>query len=235
MEEITLYQFSQGWGLPNPSPFCMKLEGYLKLTGLEYSTVVLNDPRKAPKGKLPYIKHNGKKIADSNMIIDYLKLHVDADLDSHLNAQEAAIHYAMRVMLDEQLYFVLVYNRWADEKNWIIVRDTLFAGIPKLIRGVITGKIRNKVVADLEGQGIARHKANEVYSIGIKCVQSLSEYLGDKEWFGGNKPCTLDVCAVSYLANFLKPPTTCPVKDEIKSNQKLLEYTERALNTIFNG
>jgi len=28
---IKLYQFPTAWGLPNPSPFCMKLEVYMRL------------------------------------------------------------------------------------------------------------------------------------------------------------------------------------------------------------
>ena len=49
---IELYQFPRAFGLPNPIPFCMKVETYLKLTGLPYE-VKDTDPRKAPLGKLP--------------------------------------------------------------------------------------------------------------------------------------------------------------------------------------
>lgn len=36
---IKLYQFSPAWGLPNPSPFCMKVETYLRMTGLPYEAI----------------------------------------------------------------------------------------------------------------------------------------------------------------------------------------------------
>jgi len=45
---ITLYQFVSWPGLPNFSPFCMKVENYLRLTRAEYKTAVA-DVRKAPK------------------------------------------------------------------------------------------------------------------------------------------------------------------------------------------
>ena len=35
---ITLYQFPSRGNLPNPSPFCMKLETYLRMAGLIYET-----------------------------------------------------------------------------------------------------------------------------------------------------------------------------------------------------
>ena len=68
---LTLYQFEPALGLPNTSPFCMKLETYLRMTGLDYQVDTSADVRKAPKGKLPYIEDQGKIIPDSNFILDY--------------------------------------------------------------------------------------------------------------------------------------------------------------------
>ena len=48
---IKLYQFPAAWGLPNPSPYCMKLEVYMRLAEIPYEIVTWHDPRKAPKGK----------------------------------------------------------------------------------------------------------------------------------------------------------------------------------------
>ena len=36
---IKLYQFKPAWGLPNPSPFCMKVETYLRMAGLSYGVI----------------------------------------------------------------------------------------------------------------------------------------------------------------------------------------------------
>lgn len=33
---LTLYQFEPAWGLPNASPFCMKLETYFRMANLDY-------------------------------------------------------------------------------------------------------------------------------------------------------------------------------------------------------
>ncbi len=43
---------------------------YLRLTGISHTTVTDGTPFGAPKGKLPYIEHDGKKIGDSGFIID---------------------------------------------------------------------------------------------------------------------------------------------------------------------
>ena len=45
---ITLFQFPAAFNVPNASPYCLKLETWLRLAGLEYQVKVVSDPRKAP-------------------------------------------------------------------------------------------------------------------------------------------------------------------------------------------
>lgn len=72
MSEITLYQPPPAFGLPNASPFCMKLETYLRMAEIPYQIKAASFAQ-APNGKIPYIEHNGRLIGDSSLIIDYLK------------------------------------------------------------------------------------------------------------------------------------------------------------------
>ena len=60
---ITLYQLARTWDMPNLSHFCVKVETYLRMTGLPYQ-VTATLPIKAPRGKLPFIEDEGKKISD---------------------------------------------------------------------------------------------------------------------------------------------------------------------------
>jgi hypothetical protein len=51
---IKLFQFPRMLGVPNVSPFCCKLETWLRIAQLPYEVVETRDPRKGPKGKLPF-------------------------------------------------------------------------------------------------------------------------------------------------------------------------------------
>ncbi len=63
---ITLHPFPRTWGIPNLSHFCVKAETYLRMVKLPY-TLADSVPLKAPRGKLPFIVDNGKKVADSQL------------------------------------------------------------------------------------------------------------------------------------------------------------------------
>ena len=72
---ITLYTLPPAFGFRNVSPFCLKTEMLLTHLALNYDTVLEKDPRKTPKGKLPWLDLDGKVIADSELIFMALDEH----------------------------------------------------------------------------------------------------------------------------------------------------------------
>jgi len=100
---IKLYQFSPAFGLPNASPFCMKLETWLRMAGLSYECPRGADLRKSPKGKMPYIEDGGKTVADSSLIIDYLTKKYSVTLDAHLTPRERGEALALQRLFEEHL------------------------------------------------------------------------------------------------------------------------------------
>jgi glutathione S-transferase len=81
---ITLHQFGPAFGLPNASPFCMKLETWLRMAGLPYRApeMRLSALGRAPKGKMPYIIDGDKTISDSTFVIDYFLGDAPSTLDA---------------------------------------------------------------------------------------------------------------------------------------------------------
>lgn len=71
-QPIKLFQFPRMFGVPNLSPFCCKLETWLRIARIPYEVVNTSDPRKAPKGKLPFIEDAGHRIGDTSLIVDHL-------------------------------------------------------------------------------------------------------------------------------------------------------------------
>src|SRR5436305_15197084 len=101
---ITLYQPPQAWGLPTISPFCVKLETYLRMTKVDYK-VSQGSVLKAPKGRVPYIKIDDKFLGDSSLIIFELKKRFGDPLDQNLTSEQKALALSLQLMVENHLYF----------------------------------------------------------------------------------------------------------------------------------
>ena len=86
---IKLFQPPPVWGIPNMSPFCVKLETYLRMAGIKYEKPRL-DFLKAPKGKIPFVELDGKLMGDSSLVIEALKKKYGDPLDAELSAEQKA-------------------------------------------------------------------------------------------------------------------------------------------------
>ncbi|NBQ70149.1 MAG: glutathione S-transferase family protein, partial [Nitrosomonadaceae bacterium] len=159
---LKLYQFEHTWGIPNLSPFCCKIETYLRMAGIEHE-IKSALPMRAPKGKLPYIEDNGRKLGDSRFIIEHLKS-AYADLDTALTAEELAISTAMQRLLEEHLFWVALYSRWQfTNENWQVNKQAIFGALPPILRDIAASHTRKKIQQQIHGHGMGRHQTEEIF------------------------------------------------------------------------
>ena len=224
---ITLYQFAPALGVRCPSPLCLKLETYLRMVDLPYQVAANADLLKAPKKKFPYITDNGKTIADSGFIINYLKETYGDPLDAHLTPKQSGTALAVRRLMEEHLYWIALYFRWVDEKNWEIVKDIFFVDIPMPMRLVVPTLARRKAIRDLYGQGIGRHSRSEVLELGYENIRALSDFLSDQPYLMGSEPTSLDASGYGLLSNLIQASIESPLKDYTLGFDNLVEYCDR--------
>jgi glutathione S-transferase len=225
--QLVVHQIPSGWGLPSIGPFCLKLETYLRMVDLPYRTVVDATPFGAPKGKLPWIEHDGRKIGDSGLIIEYLEARLGCDPDVCLSAAERATARAVRRLVEENLYWTMVYDRWMVEQNWPVARAAILGRIPSPLRQVIAPIARRGVRRQLEGHGIGRHARDDIHAIGRADIGALAEILGDKPFLMGDTPTQVDAVTYGLLANIAWVPIESPVRDELTGRANLMSYLER--------
>lgn len=224
---IKLYQFPPQWSLPNPSPFCMKLETYLRMVKLPFEAVYVINPGKGPKKKLPTLNDEGKILGDSGFIISYLQEKYGDPLDSHLSHEQKAQALAIQRLLEEHLYWIMVYSRWLDERYWPITRDTFFSHLKQPLRVIVPFIIQKKIRADLYKQGIGRHSTAEVYQLGIEDLSVLSTFLKSSAFLLGDEPSSIDASAYAFLANILEVPIASPLQDYAKTQPQFIDYCAR--------
>jgi len=221
---IKLIQFPPSLGIPNASPFCMKLENQIRLLGLPYENKYIEDPRKYPKGKLPAIEHNGKLMADTRVIAPYLISLAEHDPDAVLTPEQQGISHAMHRMLEESLYFVVMHMRWIDDNSWPKLNKNLFSHLKPPLSWVLPGMLRKKVARDLQGQGTGRMTSDEILQLGQQDLAALEGLLGDKSFLFGAEPTMLDATAQAFLAGICH--STMPIALG-KPSDALVSYCDR--------
>ena len=231
---IELYQFPRVMGLPNASSFCMKVECWLRLKGLEYTHIAVSDPGKAPKKKLPYIVHDGNPIADSRFILEYLNETFGPLIEKNeLSAFKLAANFATVRMLEDHLYFILVAERWTIQPNAVKIRDEFFAAMPAPMRKIIFPLIQRAMRKQLYQQGTSRHSRDEQIHMGKQAIENLSTLLEDRPFFDGSAPGDTDCAVVALTANCIYPPIDSPLNDFTKQDKKLVDYTHRMMQRVF--
>ena len=227
---ITLYQFEPALDLRNASPFCLKLETYLRMVGLPYQVAANADVRKAPKKKLPYIQDGATKIADSSFIIDYLKQSYGDPLDQHLSLPEQGTLLAFRRLMEENLYWSIIYSRWAEDDNWAVIRRLYFGNLPPILIVVVPWLVRRDILRILDGHGMGRHDGAEIYEIGQQDIKALSDFLGGKPFLMGDAPTSLDATGYGFLANLLRMHMPSVLSDYAMQFDNLRDYCDRIEN-----
>ena len=225
---MKLYQFPPSLNIWNVSPFCLKLEAFLVLSEIDYEVTDLVDLSSAPKGKGPYIELDGEKIGDSNLIIDILTKKHDITFGTPLTDSEKAISTAFRAMVEEHLYWVMVYSRWAIDKNWAVINDLFFGKIPDAgMRDKIAAEAREYVLQNIYSQGLGRHSQEEIFEFARKDISAIANWLSDKDYFFGPNIKLIDLCVYSLLANLLIDELSSPLTEMVKSHENLLNYCKR--------
>jgi glutathione S-transferase len=232
---IVLHQFSPNWGLPNASPFGMKLETYFRMAEIPHKLVYEDTLDKAPKKKMPYIEDGDRKIGDSNLIIEYLIGKYGDRTDDHLSASDRGISLAMRRMIDENLYWCLVYSRWMDDRGWEITRPAYFGNLPPVIKQILPGVLRKGVRKSLDAHGMGRHSEGEIYSIGCGDLVALSGFLSAKPFFFGDQPTILDASAYAIVRNFIDAPIEGPLKQKAQQLENLVSFCNRMTARFYPG
>jgi len=229
---IRLHGYAPLWGLSDLSPFVTKVEVYLRLAKLPYELVPFSPEMFAcaPKGKYPCIVDGEETIPDSSFIIEHLKRKYGDPLDAkHAPAERAAGH-AIKRMLEENFYWVIVAERWRDTKA-AVEQYPLFKGLP----AEIVTSVADNMLHQLHGHGMGRHTPDEIETIGKADLKALSDFLGEKSCLLGEQPSSYDATAYAFVAHVVQPEYDSRMKRFIKTLPNLMVYWDRLTARLYRA
>ena len=229
---ITLYTFGPAFGMADPSPFVIKAMLLLKMAGLDFNTDT-SGFKKAPKGKLPYIVDDGKTIADST----FIRLHIEDkyrfDFDDGLNDRQRGFAWALDKMLEDNLYWVLVNERWNNDENFNRGPVRFFDAAPAIIRPLIIKMVRKKVRRSTFGQGTSRHSPGEIHTLAKRSIGALAAIIGDNRYLMGERPCGADAMAYAIIASLSSHHFNSALIAIIEAHPNLTAYRDRMQKQYF--
>lgn len=209
------------------SPFTTKVECLMRLAGLPYRMHVVTNPGKTPRGKLPYLEDGTATISDSEHIVAHLKAAHGVDLDATLTPLEKAQSHALQRMIEERLYWIIVYSRWIDPANDGAVYEQFFSGLPPVIRGLIYRSALKSTKAALHHQGLGRHTAEEIYAFAARDLETIAQTLGSKPFLFGDTPTLGDVVAFASITNMMRPDFKTVLRGLVEVRPNLVAYEKR--------
>jgi glutathione S-transferase len=222
---VVVVQFPDLWGR-NVSPFGLKLEAWLRLADIPYTVEPSTSLGKAPKGKLPYIRDDGRLIGDTTLIIEHLKHSRGIDPDAGLVERERAEALMLQRLFEDHFYFALVYSRWIDEDGWATLAPAFFGRFPFPASRLAAGHFRRRVQRMLNLQGMGRHRPGEIYAMARDDLAALADFLGERPFLMGEQLTTVDAVAYAFLANVLYVPFETELKRITQDFPTLVTYCE---------
>ncbi|MEM7748504.1 MAG: glutathione S-transferase C-terminal domain-containing protein [Pseudomonadota bacterium] len=230
---LTLYTFGPAFGLPDPSPFCIKAMVLLKMSGLDFECIP-GDVRKAPKLKMPYLVDDGKTIADSTFVRWHLEARYSIDFDKDYDAASRATGWAMEKLCEDHLYWLGLHERWMEPVNFDKGPRMFFDAVPAILRPLIVHRVKSDVRRNLWGQGTGRHSEAERNKLANTAIQTLSDCLGDKPYLLGATPSGADASVFATTLSCSCPHFDTPSRRMIEAHPNLIAYRDR-LNAEWFG
>jgi glutathione S-transferase len=231
---LTLYATRAGFGLPDTSPFVLKTEVQLQMAGVAYERACAIPPQ-APRGKLPYIDDRGVVVADSTFIRAHIERTYGIDLDAGLDPSQRAQAWAIERMLEDHLYFAMVWFRWLEPANFAKGPAHFADTAPEGQREQLRRDLQARKQAELHAQGLGRHTPEGIAELGTRSIDALATLLDDKSWLMGDAPSGVDATAFGMLACVLTPFFDTPLRRAAEAHANLAAYVARMMRRHYPG
>jgi glutathione S-transferase len=219
---IALYSYPELFGVADNNGYGLKVFAFLKLAGVPFTHEHVFDASAAPRGQLPYIVDDGETIGDSESIIAYLTGKYRLSLDDGLTAAQRDTNHLVMRMLDD-LYWVMSYSRWKDERFWPRFCERLLREHPSLTEEGLH-KAQKFNAQRYYYQGIGRYAPDAAYARGLADLQVLANLIPASSYLHGPKPTSIDAGIYGFLANIYYSEIDTPLKQFVAAHAGLVRH-----------
>jgi glutathione S-transferase len=229
---IILYSYPELFGVADNNGYGLKVFAFMRLAGLPFTHEHIFDASAAPRGQLPYIVDDGVAIGDSETIIAHLIKKYRLTIDAALSRQQRDLSHLMTRMLDD-LYWVMSYSRWKDERYWPAFRDALMREHPKVTEAGLR-KAQEFNFQRYYFAGIGRYAPGDAYARGLADLRVLADVIPTDGYVHGQKPTSIDAGVYGFIANIHFYDIDTPLKQFVTAQPNLVRHCRAIHDLVMN-
>ena len=227
---LTLYSYPRLFGVADNNGYGLKVFAFLRLAGVPFRHEHIFDASKAPRGQLPYIVDGDDTVGDSETIIAYVTKKYGVTLDHPLTAAQRTTNLLVTRMLDD-LYWVMSYSRWKDERYWHFFRDALLREHPNVtVEGLAKAKEYN--AQRYYYQGIGRFDPDAAMARGLADLAAIAELVPPGGFVHGEKPSSIDAAIYGFIANIYFYDIDTPLKRFVVAHENVVRHCNAIHATV---
>ncbi len=221
---LTLYSYPELFGVADNNGYGLKVFAFLRLCGVPFKHVHIVDASAAPRGQLPYVNDDDETVGDSETIIAFLTRKYRLTIDAGLSPAQRDTDLLITRMLDD-LYWVMSYSRWKDDRYWPAFRDALMAEHPSLTEALLQ-KAREFNAQRYHFQGIGRYTPDAAFARGLADLQVLANLVPQSGYLHGPQPTSIDAGIYGFIANIYFYAIDTPLKQFVLAHDSLVRHCE---------
>jgi glutathione S-transferase len=219
---LTLYSYPPLFGVADNNGYGLKVYAFLKLARVPFKHEHIFDASKAPRGQLPYIHDGDDTVGDSGIILDYLTGKYRLTIDAALTPAQRTQDLLTTRMLDD-LYWVMSYSRWKDERYWPKFRDALKREHPQLSdEGLMKAKEFN--AQRYYYAGIGRYDPDAAMARGLADLAAIADLIPPRGFVHGEKPAGIDASLYGFIANIYFYDIDTPLKQFVVAHDNIVRH-----------
>jgi glutathione S-transferase len=221
---LTLYSYPELFGVADNNGYGLKVFAFLKLAGVPFRHEHTFDASKAPRAQLPYIVDGDDAVGDSETILAYVTDKYRVPIDAALTPAQRATNLMVTRTLDD-LYWVMSYSRWKDERYWHLFRDALKREHPALTdEGLLKAKEFN--AQRYHYQGIGRYEPDAAMARGLADLAAIASLISPQGFVHGDKPTAIDAGIYGFIANIYFYSIDTPLKQCVVAHENIVRHCQ---------
>ncbi|MBR0714902.1 glutathione S-transferase C-terminal domain-containing protein [Bradyrhizobium liaoningense] len=230
---LTLYSYPTLFGVADNNGYGLKVFAFLKLAGVPFHHEHIFDASKAPRSQLPYIVDGDDVVGDSETILQFVMQRYALAIDAALTPLQRTQNLLITRMLDD-LYWVMSYSRWKDERYWHAFRDALLREHPTVTAdGLAKAKAFNE--QRYYYQGIGRFDPDAAMARGLADLSAIAALIpADNGFMHDQAPTSIDAGIYGFIANIYYYDIDTPLKRFVVGHDNIVRHC-RAIHAMVSG